>query len=697
MSGFRKCVAMAFLVALASTGACAQGFLWPSASAPCNGTLQQCVDGVIDGAVISVDSNSPTSIGPTPTSRLAISRNLVLRAAPGRRPVFPNGVGIDVAVGGPISVTIDGLTLRQGGGIDIQASNGSGSGNAFVTIEHMRFEHLGIAGGGVQVDNSGAGMLTLRVRDNDYLRTGGAGNFAAVVASGGVIDGEIAFNRIDIPDGSSSAYGILIGTQSTTSAVDLTIAANRIRGSFVYGAICMAGRAPEPGKVFPSNVEVLSNVITPAVRGVGTGICLFAADHYVEADVVNNTIVDLGTALRVTPAPFPPTPPTVNPIPGRVDNNLFAHNATAVMATVEASALTNRYNLFFGNGSNGSGFTPGVGSRYDDPRLFSREAPYLLANSPAIGAGDNASWPGPSTWPSLDADGLRRVKGSFIDIGAYEYGDGWFDVLANASNTFGNTLALNHPTVNAAPAARVFATPNFDLGAVTYTAPPGVYWLGASSEWRIFSESLAGMPTGAGFNLFSPAAPNTSGAYADLGLFLHRLPASGPTNPSTLIDHASTNARQDAIVLIAQNWNPQDPPASSGVYNNSHVTLQYFADERWRIANVSGNAIPNGAAFNVYAQPPSPSAFRHTARSGNTFLATTTLSHPLIDGRPCAKLQVGSYFGNGPFDVDYNPSSGRWQIYADNGMADGAIYHVLFSPRQIQECSGPQMFKDGFE
>ncbi|HRG16537.1 MAG TPA: hypothetical protein PLB00_11105, partial [Pseudomonadota bacterium] len=145
------------------------------------------------------------------------------------------------------------------------------------------------------------------------------------------------------------------------------------------------------------------------------------------------------------------------------------------------------------------------------------------------------------------------------------------------------------------------------------------------------------------------------------------------------------------------NWNPQDPPASSGVYNNSHVTLQYFADERWRIANVSGNAIPNGAAFNVYAQPPSPSAFRHTARSGNTFLATTTLSHPLIDGRPCAKLQVGSYFGNGPFDVDYNPSSGRWQIYADNGMADGAIYHVLFSPRQIQECSGPQMFKDGFE
>lgn len=198
MSRFCTWVLAVLLAAVASTGAHAQGFLWPAASAPCNGTLQQCVDGVIDGAVISIDINAPTSIGPTPTSNLAISRNLILRAAPGRRPVFPNGTGIDVAAAGPINVTIDGLTLRQGGGVDVQATLGSGT--AFVTIEHMRFEHLGLAGGGVQVDNSGAGNLNLRVRDNDYLRTGGAGNFAAVVASGGVIDGEIAFNRINIYD-----------------------------------------------------------------------------------------------------------------------------------------------------------------------------------------------------------------------------------------------------------------------------------------------------------------------------------------------------------------------------------------------------------------------------------------------------------------------------------------------------------------
>jgi hypothetical protein len=695
MSSCRPSVLAMILFVATASSAQAQGFLWPSASAPCNATLQQCVDGVIDGAVISIDSNSPTSIGPAPTSDLTISRNLILRAAPGRHPVFPNGIGIDVAMATPINVAIDGLTLRQGGGIDVQASNGSGS--TAVTVEHMRFEHLGVAGGGVQVSKSGAGTLNLRVRDNDYLRTGGAGNFAAVTASGGAIDGEIAFNRIDIPNGSSSAYGILVGTTSTTSSVNLVIAANRIRGSFVYGAICTLGSAPEPGKLFLSSVAIISNVITPSVQGVGTGICLFAADHYVEAAVVNNTIVDLGTGLRVTAAPFPPAPPGINPIHGRFDNNLFAHNATAVLATAEASALSNRYNLFFGNASHGSGFVAGTGTRYDDPRLFSRSAPYLLPNSPAIGEGDNASWPGPSAWPSLDAEGLRRVKGSSIDIGAYEYGDGWFDVLATAANTSGNTLALDHPTTNFALGARVFATPSFELGNVTYTAPPGVYWLNASTQWRIFSENISGMPQNAGFNVFSPAAPNNSEIYADIGLFVQRLPAAGPTNPSTQLDHPSTNGRQDAILLVTQNWNPQDPPASSGVYNNSHVTLEYFADERWRIANVSGNPIPNGAAFNVYAQPPSPSAFRHTARAGNIAFSATVLSHPLIDGKPCAKLQVSSYFGNGPFDVDYNTSSGRWMIYADNGMVDGAVYHVLFSPRQIEECSGPQMFKDGFE
>lgn len=691
-----RCLMLALvLLAVAPTESRAQGFVWPSASAPCNGSLQQCVSGVIDHATISIDTNAPVNVVDAPNADLLIGRSVTLRAAPGRRPVFPAGVGIVVNASSAIDVAIEGLTLRQGANIDVQAS--AVLGTTSISVERMRFEHLGVAGGGVEIENTGGASLQIRVRDNDYLRTGGAGNFAYVGAMNGTIGGEIAFNRIDIPDGASSAYGIIVGTTSTTSAIDLVIAANRIRGSFVYGAICTAGSAPEPGKLIPSRLSILNNVVTPAVRGQGTGVCLFAGDQYVEADVINNTLVDLDTAMRVTRAPFGSPPPAINAIFGRFDNNLFAYNGTAVVATAEASALGNARNLFFGNASNGSGFVPDPTTSYEDPKLFSRSAPYLLANSPAIGAGSNSSWPGPARWPSLDADGLRRVKGTSIDIGAYEYGDGWFDVTASASNVSGNTLVLDHPTTNFAPSARVFATPNYDLGGIAYTAPPGVYWLTASSQWRLFSQDISGMPLGTGFNVFSPAAPNVSGTFSDLGLFLHRLPASGATTASTLLDHPSTNDRQDAVVLIAQNWNPQDFPASSGVYNNSHVTLRFFADDRWRIANVSGNPIPNNAAFNVYAQPESPSAFRHVAEVGNTVFNSTTLSHPLIDGQPCAKLMVSSYFGNGPFDVDYDVASARWTIYADNGMPEGATYHVLFSPRQIEECSGPQLFSDGFE
>ncbi|HWT17263.1 MAG TPA: choice-of-anchor Q domain-containing protein, partial [Patescibacteria group bacterium] len=666
MAKFRVLGWTIWLIAALSGNVAGQGFIWPSGAAPCNGTLQQCVSGVIDNAMISIDTNAPTNVVDAPNADLLIARSLILRAAPGRRPVFPAGVGIVVNAGNAINVAIEGLVLRQGADIEVHA--GTVLGTTSVSVERMRFEHLGVAGGGVSIENTGGSALQIRVRDNDYLRTGGAGNFSFVEASSGTIAGEIAFNRIDIPDGTSSAYGIIVGTTSTASAVDLVVAANRIRGSFLYGAICMAGGAPEPGKLFTSRLSLLSNVMTPAVRGQGTGICLFAGDHYVETDVINNTLVDLGTGLRVTTAPFGPTPPVINQVFGRFDNNLFAHNGTAVFATAEASALDNASNLFFGNGSLGSGFVPDPSTDYDDPRLFSRSAPYLLANSPAIGAGSNTSWPGPARWPSLDADGLRRVKGTRIDIGAHEYGDGWFDALATASTAQGNTLILDHPTTNAAPSARVFATPNFDLGSVDFNAPPGVYWLNANAQWRIFSEDISIMPLGAGFNVFSPAPPNVSGAFSDIGLFLQRLPASGVTNSSTLLDHPSTNDRQDAVLMVAQNWNPQDPPASTGVYNNSHVTLQYFADDRWRIANVSGNPMPNGAAFNVYAQPPSPSAFTHTAQPGNITGSSTVLSHPLIDGKPCAKLMVTSYFGNGMFDVDYSPARQRWLIYAGNGM-----------------------------
>lgn len=670
----------------------AQGYLWPGAAPPCNGTLQQCIDGVIDNAVISINSNTP-SIASDPL----ITRGLVLRAAPGLKPVFPAGIGIDVNLTAAHAVELDGLVLRNGGMVNVVASLGAGAGTAHFTAQHLRFEHIGVSGGGFSIDFSGESELQLHIRDNDYLRTGGAGNFAVVQAHPGHLGGEIAFNRIDLPDGSSSAYGILLATDGITAWSDVVVAGNRIRGSFSYGAICFASKVTGAGKLPVSQTRFLSNVLLGAVPGSGTGLCLLAGEGYIDAQVINNTFIDLGAAMQVLPRPFDP-PTVVNPVSGEFANNLFAHNASAVLITPAASALSNRNNLYFANGSNGSGYSAGVGSRYDDPRLLSRSQPYLLASSPAIDVGAAAALPPSTTWPSLDAEGHRRVKRSTVDIGAYEYGDGWFDAIGNGTTITGNTLLLDHPTSNDAPAARVFATPDYSLGGVTNMRPFGVYWHSAAGRWRVFNQDFAAMPTGAGYNLFAPAAPTALTTFPDIGLFLHRLPASGPTNPSDLMNHPSLDNRPDQIVILTQNWNPQDPPASPGVYNNSIVTLQYYGDNLWRVANVSGFSLPINAAFNVYAQPPSPSAFHHVAEVGNTVGGTTTLlSHPLLDGKPCARIQVTSVFGDREFDVAYFPAYTRWGIYSVGAMPDGARFNVLYSPRQIEECSGPQLFRDGFE
>lgn len=74
----------------------------------------------------------------------------------------------------------------------------------------------------------------------------------------------------------------------------------------------------------------------------------------------------------------------------------------------------------------------------------------------------------------------------------------------------------------------------------------------------------------------------------------------------------------------------------------------------------------------------------------------TLISHPFIDGVPCARIQVSSIFGDREFDVFYIPASQRWAIYGFGGISEGARFSVLFSPRQIHECSAP-LFVNGFE
>jgi hypothetical protein len=76
--------------------------------------------------------------------------------------------------------------------------------------------------------------------------------------------------------------------------------------------------------------------------------------------------------------------------------------------------------------------------------------------------------------------------------------------------------------------------------------------------------------------------------------------------------------------------------------------------------------------------------FLHTASSTNTSGSTTTLSHSFINNRPYARLLVTqNWRTSGPYNnhnvgVWYNATSGRWNIYNEDGasMPSGATFNV---------------------
>ncbi len=673
----------------AALQASAASFIWPDTVAPCNTSLQACIDGAAAPSQIRIVSNTVSNTGPAGQD-VVITRSISLVAGLGYRPVFPAGIGIAVVPATAVESTISGITLRDAGMVILPAAGGS------FTIEKMQLlDNAG--GGGIEFQALGSAPVYLRVHDNEYVRRGGAGSFLVAQSEGAPISGEVSFNRVSIPDSDSSAYGILVASTGA-GGFDFTVANNEVRSGFAYGGICALSTVAA-GSAGSSSIRIHGNVLIPRRRGVGSATCVFGGEGAIEARITHNTIVGFGAAISLITRPFNP-PLSTQPISGYVIGNLLAHNGAAFrrdgIAAVSGSEVSNSQNLFFGNGANFNGSaaaTAGSGTITADPRLYSLQYPYLNEGSPAIGAGNPFSLP--AGLPLLDADGTRRIKnvagggGNVIDIGAYEYGDDWFSARANGSNSSFNTLQLPHPAINGVSTARVLVTPNYTRGSgVASNAPFGVYYSLATGQWSIFNQDTGiSMPIGAGYSAMAPATGS--------GLFLHQVAATGPTQNESILDNAAVNDLPEQIVLVTSNWNP---PGSTGVYNDHNLAMVYGDGERWRIRNADAAPFPNSAAFNLYAQPASISAFRHVANSVNSIVGSTGIDNPRLNGFRCAELMVTplSSLGDRRFDVYYDTSSDRWRIFSAGSIPDGATFNVVFSPRQVTECGRP-MFASGFE
>ncbi|PIV33481.1 MAG: hypothetical protein COS34_07560, partial [Lysobacterales bacterium CG02_land_8_20_14_3_00_62_12] len=161
------------------------------------------------------------------------------------------------------------------------------------------------------------------------------------------------------------------------------------------------------------------------------------------------------------------------------------------------------------------------------------------------------------------------------------------------------------------------------------------------------------MPVGAAFNVFAPADAD--------GAFVHTATAANTSGHVTTIDNTALNNLPNQIVLATANWNPGGAP---GIYNPHTTSVGYFST-RWFVLNNDFGAMPDAAAFNIYAQPPSPNAYVHAASSANSLGNETSLDHPLLNGMPCALVHITprTTAVDSTFDVDYDVFLQRWTIF----------------------------------
>ena len=166
------------------------------------------------------------------------------------------------------------------------------------------------------------------------------------------------------------------------------------------------------------NVSIFNNIIHHNLYGgieVGGWLNVLANNDgrptpAENVTIINNTVYGNGEGLNISNAY------AVNLV---VRNNIFSHDGGAemVMEPAPADAPTIDHNLVDACSGVASNFC-GVAAVVGDPLLVNPEANNfrVAAKSPAIDAGSGV------LAPADDFSGVRRPKGSAVDIGAYEFG-----------------------------------------------------------------------------------------------------------------------------------------------------------------------------------------------------------------------------------------------------------------------------------
>ena len=365
------------MLLLGATSAAAGTLTYPGA-APCNTTLQACVQGAARGDRIEI----ATAVAIDET--ISIRKSVTLTGASGVTPVIgasstTRPVRIETFDDAPLSVSLRGLTLS----------------NALILV-------LLSAGGGHRIEIADCGVSS----------TAGA---AGLLVQAGA-PAEIVVRNSDFAAG---AYVVNFFSVQPAGDVVFTMLGNRIAASTSgYDGLYLDLRGAGT-----TTVNLWSNVVRDVtVRGVLL-VALETARGTV--NVVNNTIdrADGGFFIR--------TPGVGSTLAVNLFNNVVTHSRGAYSpgAALEVEAASPRltitagFNDFFAN----AGADVLKGYSLSSP-LFALDPQFvdgpgsdyrLKPASLLVDAGTNAP---PGGLPPIDAAGNQRVAGGIVDVGAFEFG-----------------------------------------------------------------------------------------------------------------------------------------------------------------------------------------------------------------------------------------------------------------------------------
>ena len=158
--------------------------------------------------------------------------------------------------------------------------------------------------------------------------------------------------------------------------------------------------------------------------------------------------------------------------------------------------------------------------------------------------------------------------------------------LSTPENTSSNSTYINAPGLNGNPGAVIVVSMDANT-AMRNPHPLGVWYNG--SQWAIFNQNIAAMPTGLTFTVKWSNAGNES--------FYITARGKNIENGKLLLDHPLLNNNPNAVLAITQLWNPG---GTGGVYNNAEAVAFYDAAvTRWYIKNSNGASLPEGSSFNI--------------------------------------------------------------------------------------------------